>query len=114
MEIQIGEKFNIVFSGDLKLIENMEEQKQRLFFYLKTPKGSLKEVLNYGFDYNLYFKLCKANKLLKSIKNFFLNLSKKLKIDLINVKPSIKNKTITIKFFFLGKDTLKMGFKIWV
>ncbi|WP_029358129.1 DUF2634 domain-containing protein [Borreliella garinii] len=112
MEIKIDEKFNIVFNDDLKLIENIEEQKQRLFFYLKTPKGSLKEAPNYGFDYNFYFKLCKANKL-ESIKNyFFLNLSKELKIDLINVKPSIKNKTITIKFFFLGKDTLKMDFKI--
>lgn len=112
MEIKIDEKFNIVFNDDLKLIENIEEQqKQRLFFYLKKPKGSLKEVPNYGFDYNFYFKLCKANKL-ESIKNFFLNLSKELKIDLINVKPSIKNKTITIKFFFLGKDTLKMDFKI--
>ncbi|WP_210359832.1 DUF2634 domain-containing protein [Borreliella garinii] len=111
MEIKIDEKFNIVFNDDLKLIENIEEQKQRLFFYLKTHKGSLKEAPNYGFDYNFYFKLCKANKL-ESIKNFFLNLSKELKIDLINVKPSIKNKTITIKFFFLGKDTLKMDFKI--
>ncbi len=113
MEIKIDEKFNIVFNNDLKLIENIEEQKQRLFFYLKTPKGSLKENPNYGFDFNFYFKLCKANKL-ESIKNFFLNLSKELKIDLINVKPSIKNKTITIEFFFLGKDTLKMDFKIWV
>ncbi|WKC80294.1 DUF2634 domain-containing protein [Borreliella tanukii] len=111
MEIKIDEKFNIVFNNDLKLIENIEEQKQRLFFYLKTPKGSLQENPNYGFDFNFYFKLCKANKL-ESIKNFFLNLSKELKIDLINVKPSIKNKTITIKFFFLGKDTLKMDFKI--
>ncbi|WP_267903598.1 hypothetical protein [Borreliella bavariensis] len=41
MEIKIDEKFNIVFNDDLKLIENIEEQKQRLFFYLKTPKGSL-------------------------------------------------------------------------
>ncbi|WP_151060755.1 DUF2634 domain-containing protein [Borreliella turdi] len=111
MEIKIDEKFNIVFDNDLKLIENVEEQKQRLFVYLKTPKGSLKENPNYGFDYNFYFKLCKANKI-ESIKNFFLNLSKELKIDLINVKPSIKNNTITIKFFFLGKDTLKMDFKI--
>ncbi|WKC77537.1 DUF2634 domain-containing protein (plasmid) [Borreliella turdi] len=111
MEIKIDEKFNIVFDNDLKLIENVEEQKQRLFVYLKTPKGSLKGNPNYGFDYNFYFKLCKANKI-ESIKNFFLNLSKELKIDLINVKPSIKNNTITIKFFFLGKDTLKMDFKI--
>lgn len=109
MEIKIDEKFNIVFNDDLKLIENIEEQKQRLFFYLKTPKGSLKEAPNYGFDYNFYFKLCKANKL-ESIKNFFLNLSKELKIDLINVKPSIKNKAITIKFFFLGKRHFKNGF----
>ncbi len=109
MEIKIDEKFNIVFNDDLKLTENIEEQKQRLFFYLKTPKGSLKEAPNYGFDYNFYFKLCKANKL-ESIKNFFLNLSKELKIDLINVKPSIKNKTITIKFFFLGKRHFKNGF----
>lgn len=113
MEIKIDEKFNIVFNNDLKLIENIEEQKQRLFFYLKTPKGSLKENPSYGFDYSFYFKLCKANKL-ESIKNFFLNLSKELKIDLINVKPTIKNKTITINFFFLGKDNLKMDFKIWV
>lgn len=63
MEIKIDEKFNIVFNDDLKLIENIEEQKQRLFFYLKIPKGSLKEAPNYGFDYNFYFKLCKANKL---------------------------------------------------
>ncbi|MGF7102018.1 DUF2634 domain-containing protein [Borreliella kurtenbachii] len=111
MEIKIDEKFNIVFNNDLKLIENIEEQKQRLFLYLKTPKGSLKENPNYGLDYNFYFKLCKANKL-ESITNFFLNLSKELKIDLINVRTSIKNKTITINFFFLGKDTLKMDFKI--
>ncbi len=32
MEIKIDEKFNIVFNDDLKLIENIEEQKQRLFF----------------------------------------------------------------------------------
>lgn len=74
MEIKIDEKFNIVFNDDLKLIEKIEEQKQRLFFYLKTPKGSLKEALNYG-DYNLYFKLCKANKL-ESIK-IFLKLFKR-------------------------------------
>ncbi|AEW69287.1 Hypothetical protein KK9_1081 (plasmid) [Borreliella garinii BgVir] len=48
MEIKIDEKFNIVFNDDPKLIENIEEQKQRLFFYLKTPKGSLKEAPNYG------------------------------------------------------------------
>ncbi|WP_233709122.1 DUF2634 domain-containing protein [Borreliella bavariensis] len=46
MEIKIDEKFNIVFNDDLKLIENIEEQKQRLFFYLKTPKGRLKEAPN--------------------------------------------------------------------
>ncbi|WNY70021.1 DUF2634 domain-containing protein [Borreliella andersonii] len=70
MEIKIDEKFNIVFDDNLRLIENIEEQKQRLFFYLKTPKGSLKENPNYGLDYSFYFKLCKANKL-ESIKNFF-------------------------------------------
>lgn len=113
MDIKIDEKFNIVFNNDLKLTENIEEQKQRLFFFLKTPRGSLKENPNYGFDYNFYFKLCKANKT-ESIKNFFLNLSKELKIDLLNLHLSITNKTLTIKFFFLGKDTLKMDFKIWV
>ncbi|WKC83961.1 DUF2634 domain-containing protein (plasmid) [Borrelia sp. CA_690] len=70
MEIKIDEKFNIVFNNDLKLIENIEEQKQRLFLYLKTPKGRFKENPSYGFDYNFYSKLCKANKL-ESIKNFF-------------------------------------------
>ncbi|WLN25664.1 DUF2634 domain-containing protein (plasmid) [Borreliella valaisiana] len=78
MEIKIDEKFNIVFNNDLKLIENIEEQKQRLFFYLKTPKGSLKENPNYGFDFNFYFKLCKANKL-ESIKNFFFKPFKRTK-----------------------------------
>lgn len=32
MEIKIDEKFNIVFNNGLKLIENIEEQKERLFF----------------------------------------------------------------------------------
>ncbi|WNZ73123.1 hypothetical protein [Borreliella garinii] len=38
MEIKIDEKFNIVFNDDLKLIENIEEQKQRLFFILRHLK----------------------------------------------------------------------------
>ncbi len=39
MEIKIDEKFNIVFNNDLKLIENIEEQKQRLFFTLRHQKA---------------------------------------------------------------------------
>ncbi|WP_307886183.1 hypothetical protein [Borreliella garinii] len=38
MEIKIDEKFNIVFNDDLKLIENIKEQKQRLFFILRHLK----------------------------------------------------------------------------
>ncbi len=34
MEIKIDEKFNIVFNDDLKLIENIEEQKQRFIFFI--------------------------------------------------------------------------------
>ncbi|WP_247067273.1 hypothetical protein [Borrelia puertoricensis] len=53
-------QFNSVFNEDLALINGINEQKQRLFIFLKTPKGSIKNAPNWGFDYDLAFRFAQG------------------------------------------------------
>ncbi|WP_024653681.1 GPW/gp25 family protein [Borrelia persica] len=111
MDIKIDSEFNIIFDNDLKMVDGLDEQKQRLLLYLKTPIGSLYNK-NYGLDFNFFMKLLKIHKE-EEIKIFFANTLKNLNIDILNIrtKDSLKDKKITLQFFLAG-DTLNMEYNL--
>nr|WP_233436624.1 hypothetical protein [Borreliella garinii] len=41
MDLKIGDNFNLVYNNDVLLINGIDEQKQQLFFFLKTLRTSL-------------------------------------------------------------------------
>nr|WKT13985.1 hypothetical protein LKV13_05065 [Borrelia sp. BU AG58] len=108
MDIKIDNEFNIIFD-DLKLVDGHEEQKQRLFLYLRTPLGSVYNK-NYGFNYSFFLKLLKV-KGTRDITTFFENALKDLEIDILNIKAKQIGKKIILQFF-LSKDSLCMEYNI--
>lgn len=110
MDIKIDNQFNIIFDNDLKIVDGLDEQKQRLFLYLKTPVGSLHNK-NYGLNFKFFLKLLKMQKT-NDIKTFFANNLKTLNIDILNIKTRQENKKIILQFFLAG-DTLSMEYNLW-
>ncbi|ETZ18012.1 hypothetical protein BDCR2A_01207 [Borrelia duttonii CR2A] len=74
MDIKIDNEFKIIFNNDLKIVDGLDERKQRLLLYLKTPIGSLYDK-NYGLDFNFFIKLLKNQKE-EEIKIFFCKCTK--------------------------------------
>ncbi|AHH12921.1 hypothetical protein [Borrelia hermsii] len=109
MDIKIDNEFNIIFDNDLKIVDGLDEQKQRLFLYLKTPVGSLHNK-NYGLNFKFFLKLLKMQKT-DDIKTFFANNLKTLNIDILNIKTRQENKKIILQFFLAG-DTLSMEYHL--
>ncbi|WP_445436468.1 hypothetical protein [Candidatus Borreliella tachyglossi] len=109
MDIKIDNEFNIIFGDDLKIVDGQEENKQRLFLYLKTPVGSTYNK-SYGFNYSFFLKLLKAQKM-EEIKTFFANTLRELEINILNVRAKQDNKKIILKFFLAG-DTLSMEYSL--
>ncbi|WP_210371008.1 hypothetical protein, partial [Borreliella garinii] len=84
----------------------IDEQKQKLFIFLKTLRGSLSYATNWGLDYFLLLKLLKINNL-QAVKNYFYEISKDLNLDIINISIEIQDRKVHISFFFPG-DVLNM------
>ncbi|AHH10033.1 Hypothetical protein BPA_0035600 (plasmid) [Borrelia parkeri SLO] len=110
MDLQIDNQFNSVFKQDLALTNGINEQKQRLFIFLKTPKGSIKNAPHWGFDYDLAARFAKTSSLTQ-IKTYLSNIIQDLRIDAINIETTIINKKLNITFEF-ANDTLNMEIKI--
>ncbi|AHH03888.1 MULTISPECIES: hypothetical protein [Borrelia] len=110
MDLQIDNQFNLVFKKDLALTSGINEQKQRLFIFLRTPKGSLKNAPNWGFDYNFFTRFAKTSSLTQ-IKTYFSSIIQDLKIDVVNIETITKNNTLNIIFEF-ANDTLDMEIRI--
>ncbi|APQ15675.1 MULTISPECIES: contractile injection system sheath initiator [Borreliella] len=110
MDLRIGDNFNLVYNNDVLLVDGINEQKQQLFIFLKTLKGSLSYAPNWGLDYFLLLKLLKINNL-QAVKNYFHELSKELNLDIINISIEIQAHKVHISFFFPG-DVLNMEFDL--
>ncbi|WP_420025075.1 DUF2634 domain-containing protein [Borreliella valaisiana] len=110
MDLRISNDFKLVFNNDVSIVDGIDEQKQKLFLFLKTLKGSLSYAPNWGLDYYLLLKLLKINNL-QAIKNYFYEISKELSLDIINIATDIKNHKAHISFFFSG-DILNMEFNL--
>ncbi|ETZ17497.1 hypothetical protein BDCR2A_01596 [Borrelia duttonii CR2A] len=110
MDIRIDNDFNLAFDSNLQLVDSIEEQKQRLFIFLKTPKGSLFYDPQWGLDYSHIVKLIKVNSLTQ-IKTYLFNVIQDLKIDIVNLNVKIQSNTISIVFHF-PNDTLNMEVKL--
>ncbi|MBB6043597.1 hypothetical protein HNP68_001219, partial [Borrelia yangtzensis] len=41
MDLRISNDFKLVFNNDVSIVDGIDEQKQKLFLFLKTLKGSL-------------------------------------------------------------------------
>ncbi|ACL34678.1 conserved hypothetical protein (plasmid) [Borreliella garinii PBr] len=41
MDLKIGDNFNLAYNNDVLLVDKIDEQKQQLFLFLKTPKAKL-------------------------------------------------------------------------
>ncbi|AHF45648.1 DUF2634 domain-containing protein [Borrelia parkeri] len=109
MDIKIDNEFNIFFDNDLKIVDGLDEQKQKLLLYLKTPIGSLYNK-NYGLNFTFFLKLLKTQKE-EDIKTFFANTLRSLNIDILNIRTKKENQKITLQFFLAG-DTLSMEYNI--
>ncbi|WP_418905197.1 DUF2634 domain-containing protein (plasmid) [Borreliella finlandensis] len=110
MDLKLGNNFELVFNNDISLVNGIDEQKQKLFIFLKTLKGSLSYAPNWGLDYFLLLKLLKINNL-HAVKNYFHEISKELNLDLINISTTIQAHKVHISFFFSG-DVLNMEFNL--
>ncbi|AWG43348.1 hypothetical protein CR532_05285 (plasmid) [Candidatus Borreliella tachyglossi] len=110
MDLKINDKFDLVFGSDLMLVDTILEQKQRLFLFLKIPKGSLQYAPHHGFEYMLFLRFCKIGNL-EIIKTYFLNIAQELKIDLVNVEATFNEGCVRVEFYFVG-DTLVMDFAV--
>ncbi|WP_424632743.1 DUF2634 domain-containing protein [Borreliella lusitaniae] len=106
MDLKFGNNFELVFNNDISLVDGIDEQKQKLFIFLKTLRGSLSYAPNWGLDYFLLLKLLKINNL-QAVKNYLHEISKELNLDLINISITIKDRKAHISFFFSG-DVLNM------
>ncbi|WP_210380678.1 contractile injection system sheath initiator [Borreliella garinii] len=106
MDLRIGNNFELVFNKDFSLVDGIDEQKQKLFIFLKTLRGSLSYATNWGLDYLLLLKLLKINNL-QAVKNYFYEISKDLNLDIINISIEIQDRKVHISFFFPG-DVLNM------
>ncbi|AHH11495.1 hypothetical protein bcCo53_000997 (plasmid) [Borrelia coriaceae] len=105
MDIKINNNFDLIFNNDLNIIDGVEEQKQRLFIFLKTLKGSISYAPQWGLDYLYLLKVCKLGKL-NQIKTYFYNVINELQINLVGIKVEIKLKKLNITFYFPG-DSLE-------
>ncbi|WP_210361297.1 DUF2634 domain-containing protein, partial [Borreliella garinii] len=94
------------FNKDFSLVDGIDEQKQKLFIFLKTLRGSLSYATNWGLDYFLLLKLLKINNL-QAVKKYFYEISKDLDLDIINISIEIQDRKVHIFFFFPG-DVLNM------
>ncbi|WP_024655139.1 contractile injection system sheath initiator [Borrelia hispanica] len=110
MDIKIDNDFNLTFNSNLQIVDNIEEQKQRLFTFLKIPKGSLFYDNQWGLDYSHIIKLIKISSLTQ-IKTYLFNVIQDLKIDIVNLDVNIQSNTISIVFHF-PNDTLNMEVKL--
>ncbi|WP_418909448.1 DUF2634 domain-containing protein (plasmid) [Borreliella sinica] len=110
MDLRIGNNFELVFNNDFSLVDGIDEQKQKLFIFLKTLKGSLSYSPHWGLDYFLLLKLFKINNF-QAVKNYFHEISKELNLDIINISISVKDQKAQISFFFSG-DILNMEFNL--
>ncbi len=75
MDLRIGNNFELVFNKDFSLVDGIDEQKQKLFIFLKTLRGSLSYATNWGLDYFLLLKLLKINNL-QAVKTIFMKYLK--------------------------------------
>ncbi|ACL35251.1 conserved hypothetical protein (plasmid) [Borreliella garinii Far04] len=41
MDLKIDDNFNLMYNNDVLLVDGIDEQKQRLFLFLKIPKAKL-------------------------------------------------------------------------
>ncbi len=98
MDLRIGNNFELVFNKDFSLVDGIAEQKQKLFIFLKTLRGSLSYATNWGLDYFLLLKLLKINNL-QAVKNYFYEISKDLNLDIINISIEIQDRKVHISFF---------------
>ncbi|WP_235047995.1 contractile injection system sheath initiator [Borrelia hispanica] len=81
MDIRIDNDFNLAFDSNLQIVDSIEEQKQRLFIFLKTSKGSLFYDSQWGLDYSHIIKLIKISSLTQ-IKTYLFMLYKISKLTL--------------------------------
>ncbi len=51
MDLKFGNNFELIFNKDFSLVDGIDEQKQKLFIFCKTLKGSLSYAPNWGLDY---------------------------------------------------------------
>ncbi|WP_418905445.1 DUF2634 domain-containing protein (plasmid) [Borreliella turdi] len=110
MDLRIGNNFELIFNNDTLLVDGIEEQKQKLFIFLKTFTGCLSYAPNWGLDYYLLLKLLKINNL-QAVKNYLYEISKGLNLDLVNISLTIQTRKVHISFFFPG-DVLNMEFDL--
>ncbi|WP_215539911.1 contractile injection system sheath initiator [Borreliella bavariensis] len=110
MDLRIGNNFELAFNKDFSLVDGIDEQKQKLFIFLKTLRGSLSYAPNWGLDYFLLLKLLKINNI-QAVKNYFYEISKDLNLDIINISIAIQDRKANISFFFSG-DVLNMEFTL--
>ncbi|UPA18462.1 hypothetical protein [Borrelia puertoricensis] len=101
MDLKVDLQFNLVSGSDLQIADGIEEQKQRLFIFLKTPKGSLALNPTWGFDYTHILKLCKLGTL-DQIKYYLYSVAQELDIDLTGVNININSKILQITLYFPG------------
>ncbi|UPA12563.1 hypothetical protein [Borrelia venezuelensis] len=101
MDLKIDLQFNLVFNSDFRIADGIEEQKQRLFIFLNTHKGSLVSSSTWELDYTHILKLCKLGTL-EQIKYYFYSVAQELKIDLVGIKTTINSKLLQITFYFPG------------
>ncbi|AHH04235.1 Hypothetical protein BHY_1284 (plasmid) [Borrelia nietonii YOR] len=101
MDIRINNNFDLIFKNDLDIIDRIEEQKQRLFIFIKTLKGSISYAPQWGLDYLYLLKVCKLGKI-NQVKTYFYNIVNELQINIVGIKAEIKLKKLNIAFYFPG------------
>ncbi|AOW96112.1 hypothetical protein [Borrelia miyamotoi] len=101
MDIKVNDNFDLIFNYDLHIIDGILEQKQRLFIFINTLKGSIPYALGWGLDYLYILKVCKLGNL-NEIKSYFYNIANQLQINITGIKTVLKLKTLHITFYFPG------------
>ncbi|AHH07010.1 Hypothetical protein BCD_0944 (plasmid) [Borrelia crocidurae DOU] len=110
MDLKVDNDFNLIFHSDFQIVNSVAEQKQRLFIFLKTLKGSLSYLPEWGFDYFYILRICKIGQI-DQIKAYFYMIANDLKIDLTAIKAIIQNNILNIIFYF-PQDSLNMEFNL--
>lgn len=119
MDIRIDNKFNVVFDyneidnnsnrRDLQLVRSFNEQRQRLFIYLKVFRGTLKYDKNWGFDYESFSRIARIGDL-DRIRFYFIQIIRDLQIDISSIDVRIQANKIQVDFYF-PDETLEIEYE---